>query len=300
MLADVTEALRRKGLVMRWAESNASDLLADEQGLQHLWALVDFLLSVNDRWNQESREALLGCAVVPGWDGGIWPIAAVFRADQATQDLFADLDFDTVFLDDHRLERVGTRLTELAARATPDLAIGWAERVLLRTRNMCRGRLPSIVELVLRVPAKPGRRRNASARTPSDFSNRSRLEAAGRPCTIRRLCRRARVGSASRYPRSSGDVVVPNQAWREDVGLPSILHRLRAGGHRPGRPDRRTSDRDYSACLRGSSLRCRTTFRCAKRFAHSQLCRARIVIGGTAGRCTSSPSFVPSSATTST
>ena len=72
-----------------------------------MWRLLEFLLSVNDRWNQDSRQALLSCAVAPGWDSAIWPLRLVYRADQVTQDLFADLNVDAIFLDEHRLASSG-------------------------------------------------------------------------------------------------------------------------------------------------------------------------------------------------
>lgn len=129
-LGDVVVAVRQRGLAAPWAQADLSGVLAEDQGLELLWRLLDFLLSVNDRWNQETRQALIDCAVAPGWDGAIWPIRRVVRADQKTQDLFADLDVDAVFLDEGRLAGTADRLASLAVRATTDEALGWAEQAV--------------------------------------------------------------------------------------------------------------------------------------------------------------------------
>jgi hypothetical protein len=130
-LGDLAGALSRQGLVNRWTQSEAPGTLADDRGLSLLWALLEFLLSVPDRSSQNSRQALLDCAIAPGWDSAMWPLGLVYRADQATQDLFADLNVDTAFLDEHRLEQAGQRLAALAVETTSSLALGWVEQVLL-------------------------------------------------------------------------------------------------------------------------------------------------------------------------
>lgn len=129
-LGDLVLALQQRGLIARWTQADATGTLSDDRAIELLWSLLDFLLSVNDRWNQDSRQALLDCAVAPGWDGAMWPLRRVVRADQATQDLFADLDVDAVFLDEARLDHAGNRLAGLAVEATTDQALGWAEQVL--------------------------------------------------------------------------------------------------------------------------------------------------------------------------
>jgi hypothetical protein len=128
-LGDLAMALRERGLTTQWTQAGASGRLRDDRGLELLWGLIDFLLSVNDRWNQDSRQALLDCAVAPGWDGAIWPLREVVRADQATQDLFADLEVDAVFLDEGRLDDPGGRIASLATEATEGQALEWVERV---------------------------------------------------------------------------------------------------------------------------------------------------------------------------
>lgn len=129
-LGDLVLALRHRGLDRRWTQTDAAGTLSDDRTIELLWGLLDFLLSVNDRWNQDSRQALLDCAVAPGWDSAMWPLRRVVRAEQATQDLFADLNVDAVFLDEARLDHAGKRLVGLAVEATTDQALGWAEQAL--------------------------------------------------------------------------------------------------------------------------------------------------------------------------
>jgi hypothetical protein len=131
-LGDVVVALRQRGATRSWRTGSSTNALTDDAGLDQLWALIEFLLSVNDRWNQESRQSLLGCAIVPCWDGAIWPISRAVRGDQQTQDLFADLDVDAVFLDQTRLQRFGGRLAALVAETSAGQVIAWAEHALAR------------------------------------------------------------------------------------------------------------------------------------------------------------------------
>ncbi len=128
-VGDLVMALRQRGLTERWMQTGATDSLSDDRDLALLWGLLDFLLSVPDRSNQDNRQALLDCAVAPGWDGAIWPLRQVVRSDQATQDLFADLGVAAVFLDESRLERAGSLLADHIAEATTDQALGWAEEI---------------------------------------------------------------------------------------------------------------------------------------------------------------------------
>lgn len=131
-LGDVVVALRGRGLTTTWRTGTSKNTLIEDSDLEQLWTVIDFLLSVNDRWNQESRQALLGCAVAPGWDGAIWPTSRVVRGDQPTQDLFADLEIDAVFLDEPRLQPFGRRVAELVTEATVEQSLAWVERAFAR------------------------------------------------------------------------------------------------------------------------------------------------------------------------
>lgn len=128
-LADVNAVLRTKGLTGRWMPKDRSDALADDSGLRKLWGVLDLLLQVRDRSTAESREQLRARAVVPGWDSALWPIEAVYRADQDTQDLLADVGVDAVFLDEDRLGANGVQLAQLVDVATPALVLTWVEEV---------------------------------------------------------------------------------------------------------------------------------------------------------------------------
>lgn len=128
-LGDVAIALRSNGLTKRWCLSDRADALADEAGLESLWALLDVLLEIRDRSTQEARDLLRDCAVAPAWDSAIWPVANLFRTDQATQDLLADVGVATSFLDIERFRAAGLRLAQMVDAATPALVLAWVEEV---------------------------------------------------------------------------------------------------------------------------------------------------------------------------
>lgn len=124
-LGDVSISLRSKGFVDRWTPSARTDALGSDAGVEALWALLDFLLGTRDRSTQEARDLLRACAVAPGWDSAIWPIARLYRTDQATQDLLADVGVATTFLDAERLESLGLRLAETVEVATASFVLSW-------------------------------------------------------------------------------------------------------------------------------------------------------------------------------
>ena len=131
-LADLNASLRERGLGRCWSPADRSDSLGEEDGLRKLWAVLDVLLGIHDRSTSQSREQLRDCAVVPGWDGMIWPIADVYSADKETQDLLAEVGIDTVFLDKQRLGEYAPRLGALTSPTSPTLVLGWVEQVLFR------------------------------------------------------------------------------------------------------------------------------------------------------------------------
>lgn len=128
-LGDVSIALRSKGFIDRWTPSGRTDALGSDAGIETLWALLDFLLGTRDRSTQEARDVLPACAVAPGWDSAIWPIERLYRADQATQDLLADVGVATTFLDAERLGSFAPRVAETVEVATVPLVLSWVEDV---------------------------------------------------------------------------------------------------------------------------------------------------------------------------
>ena len=126
-LGDVAIALRSKGLTDRWTPAGRADVLATDAGIEALWSLIDVLLDIRDRSTQEARDLLKACAVAPGWDSAIWPLARLFRTDQPTQDLLADVGVGTIFLDTERLGSTGLRLSQMVDVATPALVLSWIE-----------------------------------------------------------------------------------------------------------------------------------------------------------------------------
>jgi hypothetical protein len=128
-LGDIVGALRAKHLTSRCVQQALPDELAAEDTLQELWAVLEVLLQIRDRSNQESRDALLGCAVVPGWDGALWPIRDVYRIDQTSQDLLADLEVAATFLDHERIEQHAPRIIELTQIPTSSVVLKWIEEV---------------------------------------------------------------------------------------------------------------------------------------------------------------------------
>lgn len=128
-LGDVAIALRSKGLVDRWSPAERTDALSTAAAVEALWALLDVLLDIRDRSTQEARDLIKTCAVAPGWDSWIWPVARLYRTDQQTQDLLADVGVTTTFLDAERLGSTGLRLAQMVEEATPSLVLSWAEDV---------------------------------------------------------------------------------------------------------------------------------------------------------------------------
>jgi len=132
-LRDVAIALRSKGLTDRWTPSGRTDALASDAGVEALWALLDVLLEIRDRSTQEARDLLRTCAIAPGWDSAIWPMASLYCTDQPTQDLLADVGVATTFLDAEKLGPTGGRLAQMVEPATPSLMLSWVEAVFDRS-----------------------------------------------------------------------------------------------------------------------------------------------------------------------
>ncbi len=128
-LGDLVHALHSKDLDTPWIPEGRADSLAERSSLEALWALIDFLLKTQGRSTRESEEELRGCAVVPGVDGALWPVAELYRTDPGTQAVLTDLRIQVPFLDSDRLG-AESQLAAMVSEVTPVLVLDWVEDVL--------------------------------------------------------------------------------------------------------------------------------------------------------------------------
>ncbi len=143
-LRDVVTALSLRGVSRRWsATSPVAGLDSDSAG--YLWRLVDLLLSVKDRSDEQSRTLLQRCALAPGSDGAFWPLSALHRVDPSVREILFLLGSGEVLLDDPVLLPAAPRLAELVPFARPNTVVELMESALVKSTSLS----PAIASRIL-------------------------------------------------------------------------------------------------------------------------------------------------------
>ena len=117
-LRDIVSALSLNGLTKRWTITAPISGL-DAHSVEHLWRLLEVLLSARDRSDELSRTHLERCALAEGVDGAYWPIDALRRVDPAVHKILSELGSTAVLLDERRLGAIAPRLTQMIPLASP-------------------------------------------------------------------------------------------------------------------------------------------------------------------------------------
>ena len=122
---DIYEALRKRDLIER--PQTAPPEFKTHALLKPLWQGIHGILENTQGRDatQNAEELLRECVLAPGMDGCLWPLGSVYRADDATRKIFANLiSSDMSFLD---VEGIPL-LKKLCPQFTVDEAIRVLER----------------------------------------------------------------------------------------------------------------------------------------------------------------------------
>lgn len=129
-VGDVAQAMEHAGLVTRTEPAALPGSLRTEKARRQLRRELAVLLR-RRRKPEDQRVAerqLKRCAVAPGTDKSLWPLGEVYRTDEETSALFADIDPSIPFL--ANLEEESEHLCSLCAEFSPAVAVERLRRVL--------------------------------------------------------------------------------------------------------------------------------------------------------------------------
>ncbi len=137
-LGDITTGLQNAGITRQSLVDQMPGKLGTRDGLAGLHTVIELLLSSSGRANQETRRALLRCAIAPGFDGTYWPFDVLHAADPQTQSVLANAGLTLTYLDTQELGLDNGQLIGLvpaidAAQALDMLEEAAAARTLSRS-----------------------------------------------------------------------------------------------------------------------------------------------------------------------